>query len=189
MKISTPMLAQQIQRLFISEEDKKRLLEEVEKLSDDKKLHLVEVIQEHDAEAMGLLNKKANEVGKIKEELVDQMPGKDLSEEEKQKIYDQLKEHMKSPEKLAELVAVSDDYMLSQIEEIISEGLKKNPELQQQSRLLFQELRLQKAAFVNDAEGKQNEMLKKAVLERKEQSETLDSLIAKAGSLLGKDYK
>jgi uncharacterized membrane protein affecting hemolysin expression len=188
MSINTQMLAQQIQRLLVDDKDKQRLTEQLEGLNEEKKVELVQLIQEHDKEAMGLLNQKAEEVETIKGQLNEVSAPVDDSAEELREISVQLKQLLKDPEKFSMLIAECDDAQLAQIQAVIEAGFAGKEEAILQSQQFFQEVRLQKAAFTKENQVEQKQMMTEAIMSRKEQNMKLEGLIREAEGVLGKKY-
>lgn len=188
MSINTTMLAQQIQRLLVDDKDKQRLTDQLEGMNEEKKLELVKLIQDHDKEAMGLLDQKAEEIEAVKGQLNKVSAPEEDSAEELREISVQLKELLKDPEKFSRLIAECDDAQLAQIQTIIEAGFEGKEDALLRSQQFFQEVRLQKAAFTKERQEEQKQLMKEAIMSRKEQNIKLEGLIKEAEEVMGKKY-
>jgi hypothetical protein len=188
MSINTQMLAQQIQRLLVADKDKLRMTDQLQDLNEEKKLELVKLIQDHDIEAMTLLNKKAEEVEAIKGQLSEVSSPQEDSEDDLHEVSVQLKELLKDPEKFSMLIAECDDAQLAQVQAVIESGFEGKEEALLRSQHFFQEVRLQKAAFTKENKDEQKQLMSEAIISRKEQNNRLEGLIGEAEEVMGKTY-
>lgn len=182
------MLAQQIQRLMISTAERKRLLEEMQQLGESGELQLGKLLEEHDREALQVLNEKAAEIEAVKDRISANWPP-EAQHDEVQTIAAQIRDIFADPEKLAQFIAASDDLVLKKVEDIVAAGLEQKPELLSECHSFFNEIRLQKAAFIKSDEAEQKRLLADAIMSRKEQNDRLDSLIGEAKKLLTSENK
>lgn len=182
------VLAQQIQRLMISSAERKRLLEEMQQLGESGEQQLAKLLEEHDQEALQVLNEKAGEIEAVKGRISANWPP-EAQQDEVQTIAAQIREMFSQPEKLAQFIAASDDLTLKKLEEILAAGIDQKPELLNECHNFFNEIRLQKAAFVKSDEEEQKRLLAEAIMSRKEQNDRLDSLISEAKKLLASENK
>lgn len=188
MAINAHMLAQQIQRLLVSDQDKTRLIDQLDGLSEEKKLELAHLIQDHDREAMQLLDQKAAEVDQLKGQMDALSSLPDDSEAELHDIMKELKTLLKDPAAFSQLVSECDDQQLRDLQSLIESGLAHRPEAVTRSQQFFQEVRLQKAAFTKEGREEQRQMMQEAIMATKEQNDKLEALIADAEKALGKKY-
>lgn len=182
------MLAQQIQRLLVSEKDKKRVIDQLQELDEGKKLELAQLIQEHDKEALQLLNEKSEEVDAVKGQLDTVVAPVEDTQEDLQEVRSELKTILADPEQISRLIAESDDQQLNQIQQLIESGLVGKEDLILQSQQFFQEVRLQKTAFVKADQDEKKRLMQEAILSRKEQNQKLEGVIKEAEKALGKKY-
>lgn len=187
--VNLDLLVQQIQRMLIADEDKQRLLKELEKMNHEQRDQLEELIQEHDQEALEVLDKKAAELEGAKQSLNALRPDQEVSEQEAQGVVADLKQALSNPKAFATLLANSDDALLKEIEQMLVAGLQHNADLVEECHDLFREVRLQKAAFIEQDQQEQKELFKEAVISRKQQVDRLDNLIHQAEKMLGKQYQ
>lgn len=183
---SQDVLAQHIHRLMISSSERQRLIEELKALDEGRRLQLSALLQEHDQEALKVLDEKAGEIEEMKVRLTEGWPKEQGTDDLKNTAL-QLKDILNNPEKLAQLIAASDDMTLKKLEEVIEGGLEHNPQVLKECQQFFTEVRLQKAAFIKEGEQEQKRLLQEALISRKEQNDQLDVLIGKAKDLLQKD--
>ncbi len=188
MSINTQMLAQQIQRLLVGDKDKQRLIDQLQDLNEEKKLELVQLIQDHDQEAMGLLNKKAEEVEALKGQLNIVSATQEDSAEELKEVALQLKQLLSDPEKFSLLIAECDDSQLAQVQAVIEAGFNGKADALLRSQQFFQEVRLQKAAFTKEGQEEQKKLMQEAIISTKEQNMKLEELIKEAEEVMGKKY-
>ncbi|MDP2691748.1 MAG: hypothetical protein Q8O95_05095 [bacterium] len=186
MPTSTPLLAQQIQRLMLKKEDMDRLLNELKGMSDIQLQHMAELIRDHDEEALKILNEKVGEQESSKRLISDQAPGEKpkIGKEEVVTFFKMMENIFRHPDKLAKFLAMSDDFFLSKLEAVIHEGLKASPESQVEFDRFFHEARLQKAAFKKEQEEEQQKALAQDVERMRTQSEELQALIDDAKKVL-----
>ena len=186
MQTTLPILTSQIQRLLISEADKSRLLDELKSLNEEKIQQFAELIREHDAEALEILNAQSDEREKEKQNFLSQpfAQKNKLSESNGRAFIKDLEEVFNDGKKLAEFIALSDDVFLRKLETVFINALKNQPEAKLEFQQFFREIRLQKVAFEKEKQGRERKELVEAIEKTREQSKTLDALIAKAETVL-----
>lgn len=187
MNTTPSILESQIQRLMLNKSERKRLLDELKSLSQERLNQLAELIQEHDEEALKVLSEKAREQNETHQKFIENagIPSEKLSEAEVKDVLGIVENAFKNPNQLADVIALSDDSFLLQVEQVIVDSLQK-PEQKEEFRRFFHEVRLQKAAVEKEVQAEQKEKLIEAILQIEEQSRQLDALIRQAETVLGK---
>jgi hypothetical protein len=180
------ILAQQIDRLLLKAEDKKRLLEELKQLDAGRMEFLTDLIRQHDDEALKILNEKAAEQKIAKDHVNEARPDSQTSaaKEEVLNMMDQLELLFQNPEALAQFLVASDDVFLMELEELFLKGLEKNPTAHEEFKIFFSEIRLQKTAIANSLKKEDRENLVRKIASDEEEIRQLDELIANAENVL-----
>ena len=173
------LLALQIKRLLIPDKDRQRLSEELKDLDTAKMEYLARLIQEHDLEAMEILNKKAAEQSEIKTRFQTEMEVRSTPEEKWEAIREMGKV-LEDPEKFARFVGLADDVVLSQLEQVLLLGSKEDTGPRTEIKQFFDEIRLQKASLEKKFKADFKALLIKNLSERKEAMSRLDQAVARA---------
>jgi len=186
MQPNSNILAQQIDRLLLKAEDKKRLLEELKQLDSGRMEFLTDLIRQHDDEALKILNEKAAEQKIVKDHVNEVRPDaqKSAVREEALDMINKLEILFQNPEALAQFFVSSDDVFLMELEELFLKSLEKNPNAQGEFKTFFSEIRLQKSALENGWKKEDRENLIKKIASDEEKIRQLDQLITKAENVL-----
>jgi hypothetical protein len=186
MQTTLPILTSQIQRLLISEADKSRLLDELKSLNESKMQQFAELIREHDDEALKILDAKSEEQEKEKQNLLNQpfAQKNDVNESVGRAFIQDLEVVFNDSRKLAEFIALSDDRFLRKLETVFINALRSQSEAKEEFQQFFREVRLQKASFAKEKQGKEKKKLMEAIEKTQEQNKKLDALIAKVEGVL-----
>lgn len=167
-------LAEQIQRLLLSKNEKTRLLRELPTLNAKKLESLAATLQHEEQETLQTLNKKALEIRKFRQKREALESGKEEGD-----IGAMIQQLFLDPEKLAQFLGFCSDAELFDFETVIIAALSGQPKERSLFEEFFHQARLYKLAF--QKQGKQ--AFEKAVLEQtkknKEKAKTLDQLIGK----------
>ncbi|MDP3975430.1 MAG: hypothetical protein Q8P95_00780 [bacterium] len=186
MANNTQLLELQIQRLLLDKSSKERLVKELQAASDEEMSLLVQLVREHDDEALLLLNEKVKEQSVAKAELGSMADGKQPDPAEKKELLRLLGEVFKDPKRMAQFLAYADELILAEMEEIFVKALQKHPEQQQDFREFFREVRLQKSAFQNQWAEKKREKLIQEVVAKRAMAKQLREAIVSAEKILKK---
>lgn len=188
MPINSDNVALQVNHMLLKEEDKKRLVEEVAKLTEAELSMLAGIIGEHDKETMVLLDEKTKEKAVIKDRLVGSLPSQgEFGEKEQEILKAQIATIFSDPTNLSQFLAQADDVLLMKTEEIFMNALADNPEQQAKVKGLLDEARLQKAALSKEAEDEEKKLLIDAIETKKKQIGEMDELIEKVEKALSAD--
>ena len=182
------LLALQIKRLLIPDKDRQRLSEELKALDTAKMEYLARLIQEHDLEAMEILNKKAAEQSEIKTRFQTEMEVRSTPEEKWEAIREMGKV-LEDPEKFARFVGLADDVVLSQLEQVLLLGSKEDTGSRTEIKQFFDEIRLQKANLDKKFKADFKALLIKNLSERKEAMSRLDQAVARAKEAMARADK
>ncbi|GEM_PF-4338455 len=186
------ILAKKVSRLAISNSQKSRLLQELETLDESKLEEFSQLVAKHDEEARGIIEEKADRVKVLKDQLRSLDPQANAAPVTKERLQDMLKtleEVFTAPTLLAQFVAASDDVLLGQIEDFLVQVLKNDPQHQKVFRKFFQEIRLQKAAFVRKEKEEEKQSMQREIEEKEQAIKALDGVIKEGKKLLKTEKK
>lgn len=186
MPSQSDILASQIERLMLSKDERKRLLEEL-KAADPAKLNLLaDLIGQHDEEALKILNEKSTEQREVKSQLNALRPegSGSVKKEEVLNMVGALEAIFKDPKALAEFILASDDVFLMELENIFEKNLQKDPNVKAEFMRFFSEMRLSKNAMTQEEKIEDRERLMNEIVTNERNAKQLDELIAQAEKVL-----
>jgi len=187
MTPSPDILAQQVDRLRLSEDERARLKTEVQKLDEKSLEEFSQLIKDHDLEAMQILDEKAEEEIASKDRLLQALPQEGQEQSSEAQITD-LQEYLigifSDHEALAKFLAEADDVLIVKLAQFFDEVFAEDPERQTAIKNYFKEVRLQKMALKSDADAQEKAALEEAIEVKKQQISDLDAVIAEVETQL-----
>lgn len=173
--MNTEELHHRIQRIFLDEKTRERLLKELEQASGYQREVMKEFLEAYESETLKTLNEKTETIEEQLENARSSLPERKddiISKEVAMEMLSDLEGIFLSKEKLAKFLTFSDDRLLYNLEKMFQGELKD----------FFIEIRLQKAAFQKQKQDDLKKSVTEEIFSSKQRSEQLDAFIEEVKS-------